>query len=84
MALVLIHPYPDGEWADVRLSSVLKTALGGIKVQVIRRMEELPCLAGKRILFALALGDTGINLEYMKLLRFLRQHPGRWKDVPPA
>ena len=75
MALVLIHPYPDGEWADVRLQGILKTALSGVKVRVIRKMEELTPMNGERILFAVPLGDTGINLEYLKLLRFLRQHP---------
>lgn len=75
MALILIHPYPDGQWADVRLQGILRSALGGITVRTIRNMEELPPLRGEKILFAIPLGDMGINLEYVKLLRYLRQNP---------
>ena len=63
MSLVLIHPAPDEGWADMRLAGVLSHALAGRHVTVLRRAEELDGLAGKRLLFALPLGEWGCNGE---------------------
>ena len=76
MSLVLIHPVPDMGWADGRLEGVLRRALPQPPARVIRRAEELHDLHGQKLLFALALGDTGVNLEYMKMLSRLRKEPG--------
>lgn len=76
MSLVLIHPHPDAAWADLRLKGILSSALAGRPVRTIRRAEDLTALAGQKLLFALPLGDTGINLEYMKMLAVLRRSPG--------
>ena len=75
MSLVLIHPVPDVGWADVRLDGIVKHALGGRPVRTVRRAEELTDLQGQTLLFALALGDTGTNLEYVKVLSRLRREP---------
>ena len=72
MSLVLIHPAPDVGWAGQRLDGVLKRALAGREVRVLETAEELSGLEGQRILFALPLGDTGVNLEYMRMLVRLR------------
>ena len=66
MSLVLIHPAPDAGWAGQRLDGVLRHALAGREVQVVRRAEELSGLEGRRLLLALALGDAGVNLEYVR------------------
>ena len=42
----------------------------------LRRAEELSDLAGKKILFALPLGELGINFEYVRMLERLRREPG--------
>ena len=75
MSLVLIHPVPDVGWADVRLDGIIKHALAGRPVRTVRRAEELTGLQGETLLFALALGDTGTNLEYVKMLSRLRREP---------
>ena len=75
MSLVLIHPAPDAGWAGQRLDGVLRHALAGQEVQVVRRAEELSGLEGRRLLLALALGDAGVNLEYVRMLARLRKEP---------
>ena len=75
MSLTVIHPIPDVGWADQRLNGILKHALEGRQVRVLRRAEELEGLAGQKLLFALPLGDTGTNLEYVKILSLLRRRP---------
>ena len=50
MSLVLIHPAPDAGWAGQRLDGVLRHALAGREVQVVRRAEELSGLEGRRLL----------------------------------
>ena len=76
MSLTLIHPHPDAGWADQRLLGILQHALSCRQVRTIRRAEELNDLRGQKLLFALPLGDAGINLEYMKMLARLRREPG--------
>jgi len=76
MSLVLIYPHSDFGWADQRLNGVLRHALLGREVRALRSAEELSGLEGKRLLFALPLGDTGVNLEYMRMLSRLRTEPG--------
>ena len=73
MSLVLIHPASDSGWAGQRLNGVLRQALAGKEVRVLRTAEELTGIAGERLLLALPLGDTGINLEYMRMLVRLRK-----------
>ena len=76
MSLVLLYPAPDSGWAGQRLDGVLKCALAGREVCVLRTAEELTGLEGKRLLLALALGDTGVNVEYIRMLSRLRREPG--------
>ena len=76
MSITLIHPAPDSGWAGQRLDGILKHALAGRAVRTVRTVQELIGLKNQRILLALPLGDTGINLEYMRLLARLRKEPG--------
>ena len=76
MSITLIHPAPDAGWAGQRLDGVLKCALAGREVRTVRRAQELSGLEGQRLLLALPLGDTGVNLEYMRMLARLRKEPG--------
>lgn len=64
-----------------RLVEALEYALSGRSCDVIYTAEELEDFlkvqnTGRRILFAIALGNTGINLEYYRILRFLREQTG--------
>ena len=75
MSLTLIHPAPDALWADARLAGVLRRALGERQAPVRTRAEELDGLGGRKLLFALPLGEWGINSEYIRMLARLRAEP---------
>lgn len=56
-----------------RMRRVLKEALNGVEVKErIEFAEELHPLRGERILFAVMLGESGINLEYYGMLKKIR------------
>lgn len=76
MSLTVIHPDADHGWTDMRLDGMLRRALAGREVTILRRAEELKDLRGKKLLFAMALGDYGVNLEYQRMLERLRAQPG--------
>ena len=80
MSLIVIHPAPDAAWADMRLAGVLRYALEGTEVCMLCRAEELDGLRGQRLLFALPLGEAGINLEYTRMLLRLRTEPNLLQD----
>lgn len=68
------------------MEAVLKASLMGVRVHELIRAEEMahfmeghPENGAKRLLFAVALGETGINQEYYKVLHFLRSHSGLLK-----
>ncbi len=75
MSLVVIHPTPDAAWADMRLQGVLRHALEGRDFRTVCRAEELEEVSGEKLLFAVPLGEAGINLEYTRLLLQLRTRP---------
>ncbi len=72
MSLVVIHPVPDSGWADMRLEHILSGGLKGVEHRVIRWAEDLGELRGHQVLFAIPLGQFGINLEYIAMLRRMR------------
>ncbi|MBQ8851853.1 MAG: NAD(P)H-dependent oxidoreductase [Oscillibacter sp.] len=59
----------------MRLQDVLTHALSGIEYRTVSQANELSHLQGQRLLFAVALGEYGINLEYTAMLRRLRAQP---------
>ncbi len=66
--------FPAQQPADeVRLRAVLGDSLAEIPHTLHNYGENLPHLQGQRILFALPLGEFGINLTYQKFLLQLRQ-----------
>ena len=75
MSLVLIKPHPEQEWASIRMENVLRTALAETDCRVVYTADGLSGLQGEKLLFAVALGDTGINFEYMRMLARLRREP---------
>lgn len=80
MSITLIHPAPDSGWAGQRLDGILRHALAGREVRTVRTAEELSGLENQRLLLALPLGDTGVNLEYMRMLARLRKEPALLSD----
>ena len=91
MPLLLVHLREEEKGADARLSEVLSYALDGYAYETAteisafedyvnrwRHLEETQNRKNPvqgRILFAVPLGTSGINLELYRLIRFLREHP---------
>lgn len=84
--ILLLEPQDAGMEPNLRLQEVLSFALQGVKVHSIQTAAGLSTYieAGKApspvppyrpVLFAVSLGTVGINLEYYRMLAFLRRHP---------
>lgn len=75
--LTIIKPFHAAA-AEKRMDQVLAQAIEGIETECLETAEELMHteLAGKRLLFAVGLSATGINIEYYKMLEYLRSREG--------
>ena len=51
-----------------RLEKMLASSLSGYEHIIISNIDEMDNLQNKKILFAIELGDTGINIEHMRML----------------
>ncbi len=72
--LTVLRPHcPDTEKTR-RLTEVLNYGLRGRDYEVLETIEEMESadLRNRRILFAIELGESGINLEYCRLLKMIR------------
>ncbi|MBQ7536015.1 MAG: NAD(P)H-dependent oxidoreductase [Stomatobaculum sp.] len=81
--LTVVFPQEEAGEISGRLEEVLKLALDGVRNIVLTSAEETRryFLEGEQppgrfrpVLFVVALGRDGVNLEYMKLLRVLREN----------
>lgn len=70
--LVLVRPACAEKRKEKRLSDVLSYALFGRGYREISTLEEFKDLEGRRLLFAIEQGESGINLEYYRFLKALR------------
>ena len=75
MELFVIHLKADDPRGDERLDAVLSGALDGVAHQTCSDVSALPDLRGRRVLFAVALGEYGVNTAYARLLLRLRAEP---------
>lgn len=75
MSLFVIHPPADEPQDNARLNGILRYALAGVDRHSFSDMSSLPDLRGHRLLFAVALGEYGVNAAYTRLLRRLRAEP---------
>jgi multimeric flavodoxin WrbA len=75
MSLVVVRPHCEENHKTKRLSESLDYALDGVEYTRISELKDFHSLQGKRILFAITQGDSGINLEYFRFLKQLRLHP---------
>lgn len=86
--ILLIRPREPGGRENSRLLKALREGLAGVRLQEVTEVSQLEamtdesgCLApegwtGKHLaLFAIDLGEYGVNLEYTRLLGWLRSHP---------
>ena len=70
--MVLVMPRCADPTKTVRLHQVVEAALGDRPVEKVTLAEEFVPLRGRRILFAVSLGESGVNLEYCRFLKKLR------------
>lgn len=83
--LTLIMPRCRERQKTERMRQVLSRALEGVEVKErIEFAEELHPLIGERILFAVMLGASGINLEYYGMLKQIRLHPEMFENCVGA
>lgn len=82
MSLVLIRPVREDN--NSRLDEVLSHALSGLDVVEIGRCQELRPLTDCKILFAVAIGEDGINLEYVKMISVIRRNPAFFTNCEAA
>ena len=75
LSLVLIKPLPEQPWNAARMDDVLRFALAQTDCRVVYTADGLTGLQGEKLLFAVALGDSGINFEYMRMLQRMRREP---------
>ena len=73
-ALTVIRPLCMDSEKTLRLSDVLDYGLQGRDYEVLETAEEIAAadLTNRRILFAIELGESGINLEYVRMLKMIR------------
>lgn len=74
--LLVIMPKDAQQTENARLDAVLAQAIAGYDTEFWYEEREFVPLKNRRILFVLNLGADGINLEYQRLLRWLRRSPG--------
>lgn len=81
--LTVIKPICDSPERSARLDGILLPHLKvledkGIVINICEQTSELSpdILANSRILFAVSLTEAGVNMEYYRLLEYLRGHPG--------
>lgn len=55
-----------------RLNNILKYSIKDKEFTIIKNSEEMTNMQNKRILFAIELGDTGINIELCKMLQKIK------------
>jgi len=75
MSLTLIYPRLTEPADNQRLDHVISNATQGIDLHTIHHAEELDSLAGRHLLFAIPVGQYGVNVEYQHMLAKLRSCP---------
>ena len=86
--ILLIRPREPGGLENSRLLKALREGLAGVRLQEVTEVSQLEAMTdesgrlapegwtGKHLaLFAIDLGEYGVNLEYTRLLGWLRSHP---------
>ena len=81
--LILIAPYCPEAGKTARLKAILQYSLEGYSWDEITTVSELECadLKGKRILFAISLGKSGINLTWYTMMKYFRLHQSSLEDA---
>ncbi|WP_317853702.1 NAD(P)H-dependent oxidoreductase [Chakrabartyella piscis] len=70
--LTLIYPKCQDEVRSKRLNSILEEILKDYEVRIIDCIQNLQDVQNQRILFAIPVGVSGINLQYYRFLKEMR------------
>ena len=70
--LIMVRPHCRESVKTRRLSSILENSLKGYSYDTVTTVEEFEGLENKKILFAIALGESGINLELYGIMKSIR------------
>lgn len=73
--LTLVYPRCEDAIRTKRLFALLKEVLEPYEVEVIQTVDDFGSLQNRRIIFAIPLGISGINLEYYRFLKKMRTDP---------
>ena len=73
--ITVICPLDEGQTLSERMEHVLNYALhwGSREVERITKASELQSITGGTLLFAVYVSDTGINIEYSRMLDRIRR-----------
>lgn len=76
MKMLVIRPRTKDFIENTRLSEALDFALRGVDCETVYTTEQLRHTdkTGRRLLFAVSLGETGVNLEYYAVLKYIREN----------
>lgn len=78
--LTIVYPQCEDARRTKRLEKLLEEIYHSYNCSLIQDLKDFHSLEGKRILFAIPLGVSGINLEYFRFLKYMRLHPTLLKD----
>ena len=72
--LMIIDPFCPEESKKERLEKIVTHSVGDYSYERLTTVEELENadLTNKRILFTLSLGQSGINLNWYSMMKYLR------------
>lgn len=70
--IIMVRPHCKEQIKTKRLSEILERSLDGYTYETISTVEEFGDLKNKRILFAVSLGESGVNLELYSILKKIR------------
>ena len=78
MEMVLLRPLCQENDKRRRLYNVLEKSLGGVRYRTVETLAEFEAtdLRNKKILFAISLGESGVNLEWYQILKAIRLRSG--------
>lgn len=78
MQIVLLRPLCQEADKRRRLYDVLVKSLNNVPIQIVETAEEFETtdLKNKKIIFAISLGESGVNLAWYEILKAIRLNPG--------
>lgn len=74
--ILLIKPRCDDEKMTMRLEIIIEEGFAGLGYRLIETAEELAEVdcRNRKVIFAISLGLSGINLEYYRMLKLIRRN----------